>query len=185
MTTLTQKLKTLDREATKSTLLFLAKTVLVYVVWKGFTYTMEHVPALIPHWNAFRDATGVCLAKVTAFFVCDIFGYRGAAYGRMFFIEGTNGIAIKNSCLGISAMAIFAGLIAVYPGKWKHKLWFIPVGMLLVQASNVFRLVSLAIMQKHSTQAFVDFNHGYTYLIITYSFIFILVAYWMNNWAEK
>lgn len=185
MTTLTQKLKTLDREAAKSAIIFLLKTASVYIIWKLFTYTMEHVPALIPHWDAFRDSTGEMLAKITKFIVCDILGYRGAAYQRIFFIEGTNGIAIKNSCIGISAMVIFAGLIAVYPGKWKHKLWYIPLGMILVQASNVFRLVSLAIMQKYSSEAFVQFNHGYTYLIITYTFIFILVTYWMNKWADK
>jgi len=185
MATLSQKLKSVDRKAAWAAFLFLAKTAAVYLAWKIFTYTLEHIPALSVHWDAFRDATGAALAKTTKFIVCDIIGYNGGAYGRIFFIEGTNGIAIKNSCIGISAMVIFAGLIAVYPGRRKHKLWYIPLGMVLVQASNLFRLVGLAIMQKHSSEAFVRFNHGYTYLIITYSFIFILVAWWFNKWAEK
>lgn len=185
MPTLSEKLKSIDRRAALSALYFLLKTAAVYVLWKLFTYTMEHVPPLSVHWDAFRDAVGGWLAQTTRFIVCDVLGYKGQAYGRVFQIEGTNGIIIKNSCIGISAMVIFAGLIAVYPGRWKHKLWYIPVGMVLVQASNLFRLVSLAIMQKYSSDAFVRFNHGYTYLIITYSFIFILVAYWFNKLAEK
>lgn len=183
--TVNQKIKSLDREGTKSAVLFLIKTAGVYVAWKAFTYMMEHVPALIPFWNAFRDWCGEILAKICRFIVCDVMGYTGWAVGRNFIIEGTNGIAIKNSCIGISAMVIFAGLVAVYPGKWKHKLWYIPLGMILVQASNVFRLVGLALMQKHSDEAFVRFNHGYTYVIITYSFIFLLVYWWMNKWADK
>lgn len=185
MATLTEKIKSVDRQAARSALLFLVKTVAVYALWKAFTYSMEHVPALIPHWDLFRDAMGAGLANSTKFIVCDLLGYEGRAYGRVFQLEGTNGIIIKNSCIGLSAMVIFAGLIAVYPGRWKHKLWYIPVGMLLVQGSNLFRLVSLAIMQKYSSEAFVQFNHGYTYLIITYSFIFILVAWWFNKWADK
>lgn len=185
MTTLTQKLRSVDRKAARAACIFLAKTAAVYLTWKIFTYTLEHIPALSIHWDAFRDATGATLARITKFIVCDILGYEGGAYGRVFFIEGTNGIAIKNSCIGISAMVIFGGLIAVYPGRWKHKLWYIPLGMVLVQASNLFRLVSLAIMQKHSSEAFVRFNHSYTYLIITYSFIFVLVAWWFNKWSDR
>lgn len=185
ISTLSEKIKSVDRKAALSAFIFLLKTVAVYAAWKAFTYTMEHVPVLIPYWDAFRDWCGAGLAKITEFIVCDILGYEGHAFGRNFAIEGTNGIAIKNSCIGVSAMVIFGGLIAVYPGKWKNKLWYIPLGMLLVQASNLFRLVGLAIMKKHSNEAFVQFNHGYTYVIITYSFIFILVAYWMNKWADR
>lgn len=185
MKTLTEKIRKIDPEAARYAVFFLLKTVAVYAAWKLFTYCMEHVPALVPRWNAFRDGVGILLAKITFFFVADIFGYKGYAEGRAVYVEGTPGIYIGNSCIGISAMAIFAGLVAVYPGKWKHKLWYIPLGMLLVQGSNLFRLVSLAIMQKHSSEAFVQFNHGYTYVIITYSFIFFLVVLWFNRLAHK
>lgn len=185
MASLSHKLKSTDRKAALSAGLFLLKTAAVYLLWKAFTYSMEHVPALTPHWDAFRDTVGAWLAQAVRFVVCDLLGYEGRAYGRVFVIAGTNGIAIKNSCIGISAMVIFAGLIAVYPGRTVHKLWYIPLGMVLVQASNLFRLVSLSIMQKYSSEAFVQFNHGYTYLIITYSFIFLLVAYWFNKWADR
>ncbi len=185
MKTLKEKIKQIDPEGAKYAGTFLLKTAAVYAIWKAFTYSMEHVPALIPRWNSFRDGVGALLAKITEFFVVDLFGYAGHAEGRVMYVDGTPGIFIGNSCLGISAMAIFAGLIAVYPGKWKHKLWYIPLGMLLVQGSNLFRLVSLAIMQKHSSEAFVQFNHGYTYVIITYSFIFLLVVIWFNRLADK
>lgn len=185
MASLTQKIKSVDRKAARAVLLFLLKTVAVYLLWKIFTYSMEHIPALTPHWDAFRDRMGEGLAQTTRFIVCDLLGYEGQAYGRVFQIEGCNGIAIKNSCIGLSAMVIFAGLITVYPGPWKHKLWYIPLGMLLVQASNLFRLAGLAILQKHSSEAFVRFNHGYTYVIITYSFIFFLLLHWLNKWSNK
>lgn len=185
MSTLTQKLNNIDKKAALSAGLFLVKTAAVYAVWKAFTYAMEHIPALIPKWNAFRDDVGALLAKITGFFVVDVFGYPGKAIGRVLHVDGTPGIFIGNSCIGISAMAIFAGLILVYPGSWKHKAWYIPLGMVLVQASNVFRLAGLAIMQKYSSEAFVQFNHGYTYVIITYSFIFFLVVFWFNKLSHK
>ena len=181
MATISQKLKSIDKPAAWSATLFLLKTATVYVTWKVFVFTLEHVPYLTPYWDTFRDGFGHLLAISTEYIVCDILGLDGQSYGRVFRIEGTNGIAIKNSCIGLSAMVIFAGLIAVYPGKWQHKLWYIPLGMVLVQCSNLFRLVSLSIMQKYSSEAFVQFNHGYTYLIITYSFIFMLVVHWLTN----
>ena len=185
MATISQKLKSIDRPAAWSAAIFLLKTAAVYAIWKGLVFTLEHIPYLTPYWNSFRDAFGQFLATTTKFIVCDILGFQGHSYSRVFQIEGTNGIDIKNSCIGLSAMIIFAGLIAVYPGRWKHKLWYIPLGMVLVQCSNIFRLVSLGIMQKYSSEAFVQFNHGYTYLIITYTFIFMLVAHWFNTWADR
>jgi exosortase/archaeosortase family protein len=185
MAIISQKLKSIDKPAAWSASLFLLKTVAVYAMWKSCVFTLENVAFLTPYWDAFRDSFGHFLAITTEFIVCDVLGFEGRSYDRVFLITGTNGIAIKNSCIGLSAMAIFAGLIAVYPGKWKHKLWYIPLGMILVQASNLFRLASLSIMQKYSSEAFVQFNHGYTYLIITYSFIFMLVVHWFNKWADR
>lgn len=185
MGNLSEKLKSVDKQAALASVFFLAKSGGVYLLWKGFTYLMENVPKLTPHWDAFRDFTGMILAKATYFVVVTLMGYEGQAYDRVFMIEGTRGIYIGNSCLGVSAMAIFAGLIIAYPGPWKRKLWYIPLGMLLVQGSNLFRLVGLALLQKHSTEAFVQFNHGYTYVIITYSFIFLLVVFWFNKLADK
>jgi exosortase/archaeosortase family protein len=185
MKALSEKIKQIDRDAARDAGFFLLKTAGVYAFWKVFVYAADHISFLTPHWNAFRHTLGILLAKISAFFVVDLFGYAGRAEGRALLMDGVPGIYIGNTCIGLSAMVIFTGLIAVYPGKWKHKLWFIPLGLILVQGSNLFRLVGLAIMQIYSSEAFVQFNHGYTYVIITYSFIFLLVAFWMNRLAEK
>lgn len=185
MKALIEKIRQIDREGFRDASFFLLKTAGVYAFWKVFVYAADNLSFLTPHWNAFRHSLGTLLAKICAFFVVDLFGYAGRPEGRALLIDGVPGIYIGNTCIGLSAMVIFTGLIAVYPGKWKHKLWFIPLGLILVQGSNLFRLVGLAIMQKYSSEAFVQFNHGYTYVLITYSFIFMLVVIWMNRLAEK
>lgn len=165
--------------------MYLLKLLFVYLLWKAFTFTMEHVSFLTPHWNSFRDWFANILVDISVFFIKLTTGLEVETFHRVLRIPGTRGMYIANSCTGIPAMVIFAGIILSYPGKLKHKLWYIPLGMILVQASNVFRLVGLAILQKYSTEDFVRFNHGYTYLILTYSFVFWLVLLWMNRLSEK
>jgi exosortase/archaeosortase family protein len=62
------------------------------------------------------------------------------------------------------------------------KLWFIPLGLMLIFMINVFRLLALILIQAHYNSYF-DFAHDYLYVVVTYSLIFVLVMWWMNRWA--
>src|ERR1035437_5648336 len=66
---------------------------------------------------------------------------------RSMYINGISGLFIGDSCNGISLFALFSIFIVAFPGKPVAKLFFIPVGVLLIHLLNIFRVVSLAIIQ--------------------------------------
>lgn len=98
-------------------------------------------------------------------------------------IDGSNGVWIGGPCNGITLMFLFAIFVISYPGSVKHKLWYVPLGILAVHTLNIIRIVSLAIIAFHDPYS-LDFNHTYTFTFIAYSFVFMLWMIWVNKYAE-
>ncbi|HEX8517708.1 MAG TPA: archaeosortase/exosortase family protein [Bacteroidia bacterium] len=103
---------------------------------------------------------------------------------RLIGIDGTGGLWIGDNCNGIALFALFAGFIIAYPGKWQKKLYYIPLGILLIELMNILRVVALAILDTYS-RAWTEFNHTYTFTIVIYGLIFLLWMFWVNRVSDK
>ena len=98
-------------------------------------------------------------------------------------IDGSHGVFIADSCAGLPLLVLFAGFIMAYPGPLTMKLWYIPLGILLVHLINVIRIVALCMLAYHSPEL-LDFNHHYTFTLIVYAFIFLLWVIWVNKFGK-
>ncbi|MFT4660852.1 MAG: exosortase family protein XrtF [Patiriisocius sp.] len=105
-----------------------------------------------------------------------------AAQIRTVGIDGTLGLWIGDPCNGLNLFALFSIFIACYPGKWKNKLWFIPLGILSIHLINVIRIVALCIIVSID-YAYLDFQHDYTFTVIVYGFMFLLWIWWANRFS--
>ncbi len=94
------------------------------------------------------------------------------------------GVWIGDECNGFKLWAVFAILIGILPGNKKSKLWFIPLGILLIYLINVLRIVCLLLIYD-SYPAALDFNHKYTYVIIVYGMIFYLWWWWAKKYGAN
>jgi len=74
--------------------------------------------------------------------------------------------------------------VLAYPGHQKNKLWFVPLGILLIHILNIIRVISLAIIAYYSPYS-LSFNHTYTFTFFVYAFIFLLWMVWVNKFAQK
>lgn len=97
-------------------------------------------------------------------------------------IDGTHGLWIGDPCNGLTLFALFSGFIIAFPGPWKHKLWFIPAGIILIHFMNIIRITALSLIVKHAPEA-LEFNHTYTFTFLVYGFIFILWVTWVNKFS--
>lgn len=97
-------------------------------------------------------------------------------------IDGTHGLWIGDPCNGLSLFALFISFIIAYPGSWKHKLWFIPVGITLIHAMNILRITLLCIIVLKKP-SWLEFNHTYLFQIIMYGFIFSLWFIWIKKFG--
>ena len=86
-------------------------------------------------------------------------------------------LQIGAPCDGLVLFALFAIFIVAFPGPWRRKLWFIPVGICLIHLANLIRVVSLVVIQYNRPQS-LKFNHDYTWTVLIYGFIFWLWYLW-------
>jgi len=99
-------------------------------------------------------------------------------------VDGSNGVWIGSNCNAIKLFGLFSVFIVAYPGSIKNKLWFIPLGIILIHFLNILRVAALAIIAKSFPQ-YLDFNHTYTFTLIVYGFIFLLWMIWVNRFSTQ
>ena len=98
-------------------------------------------------------------------------------------IDGTTGVWVGDPCNGLILFVLFLTFIIFYPFGFKHKFWFIPLGLISIHIINAARVASLAIILKYKPQ-WLDFNHNYTFTILVYSYVFLLWLVWIKYFGK-
>ena len=87
---------------------------------------------------------------------------------------------VNNSCSGLKQLIQFTLLMLIFPGPWKKKLWFIPLGILVMHFTNIFRMVGLGIVMNNWPYQW-DFFHDNIFRFIFYVVIFALWVWWVER----
>lgn len=116
------------------------------------------------------------------------FGYKTFASRetndfQVFGIDGSQGVWVGGGCNGITLMFLFAIFVIAYPGNTKNKLWYLPLGILLVHSVNIIRIIALAMIAYYAPE-YLNFNHTYTFTFVAYSIVFGLWMLWVNKFSE-
>lgn len=99
-------------------------------------------------------------------------------------MDGQPSVVVGPPCNGLVLYALFGGFVLAFPGPWQRKLWFIPLGMVIIWGLNVLRVAALALNHHYAHQS-VDFNHHYTFTFVVYACIFGLWMLWARRLAVK
>jgi len=97
-------------------------------------------------------------------------------------IRRTTGLWIGDPCNGLNLFVLFSVFIAFYPGNWKNKLWYIPIGIISIHFINLLRIVALCVIQKID-ERYLDFQHDYTFTVVVYGYMFFLWMIWANKFS--
>src|SRR5687767_5418842 len=61
-------------------------------------------------------------------------------------IDSAHPVWIGTACNSLTLFAFFTLFVIAFPGNWKHKLWFIPLGVLVIYLSNLLRVIALVLI---------------------------------------
>ncbi len=137
----------------------------------GNCYTISSPTALkqLPGpWAQFTFSFGLFYAHVTSP-ILKFLGEPNFTSGIHFFFDRPGGrwdMAVTEHCLAIPAMVIFSAIILAFPGSFKNKLWFIPLGVFFIFLINIVRLVFLCLVFVHYPYNIYSFFHKYVYVLI-------------------
>lgn len=96
---------------------------------------------------------------------------------RLIRFENGRGLLVVEGCSGFKQLLQSAFLFALYPGSARHKLWFVPVALLIVHATNVLRIATLTAWSGLDWP-FWQFMHDYPMRGLYFMVIFALWYGW-------
>ncbi len=94
--------------------------------------------------------------------------------------SGHGTLLVDESCSAVKWFAHFLVLMLIFPGPWKHKLWFIPAGIIVTHLVNIIRITGLAIVLTRQPEAF-EFYHDFIFRPFFYLVLFLMWVLWVER----
>lgn len=105
------------------------------------------------------------------------------APGNTMIYSNNTSMFINGSCSGLKLMFQVTILFLLFPGPWKHKLWFIPLGWVLMHLSNLLRMVTLSLVSLWNVE-YWDFSHDWVMRPFFYLVIFAMWVWWVEKFRK-
>ncbi|MCK9236117.1 MAG: exosortase/archaeosortase family protein [Acholeplasmataceae bacterium] len=93
-------------------------------------------------------------------------------------------IKVNLGCSGLKQFYQVLVLFLLFPGPWKHKVWFIPLGFLVMFLTNIFRIVSLSVVLLWKPDCW-EFFHNWILRPFFYFILFCLWLWWVEVFRRK
>lgn len=158
--------------------IFLLKLLGMYILW-----FVLHDQFLVPKTTVVYNF--ICFqAKVSAIILNHLPLPDVYEANQNFIIrDGHRILSIGSECSGMILFAVFAGFIIAFPGNVNSKIWFIPLGILVILIFNILRIMLLALNRLYFNSIF-SFNHHVTFTYGFYAIIFGLWMIWMKYFRK-
>lgn len=101
---------------------------------------------------------------------------------KTMYFSNSGYILVNRSCSGFKQILQFVLLMMLFPGSLRNKLWFIPLGVLVVHLTNLFRVIGLSVIVVVLPQHW-NFSHDYIFRPLFYVVIFLMWVWWVEKLA--
>jgi len=138
---------------------------------------------LLLHSFAFQE-TEAFMARIVfapaAWIVDHILGIEIKTIEAIMYFSNNTAMQVNGTCSGLKQFYQWTVLMVLFPGPWKKKLWFIPMGIVVIHIVNILRIVVLAVIMNWDPEVW-KFSHDW---ILRPFFYVVIFAMWMV-WEEK
>lgn len=88
-------------------------------------------------------------------------------------------VIIAPECASLKQWMHWLFLMLLFPGPWRHKAWYIPAGLVIVEWTNVVRVCGILLMQMAwpGPNTF-HIAHDYVFKVFFYLIIFLMWVLW-------
>jgi len=161
-------------------LIFVVITLGFHKLWWAFS---AHIYS-IPFFTEIADWLAATIYVASAWIDVHIFGMNVTLYevNGIRFNDNNTAIFVNESCSGFKQMWQVVVLFLFFPGPWKTKLWYIPMGMLSMYLFNIIRIVGLSFTMLNWPEHW-DFIHMWIFRPVYYLIIFILWVIWVEKFG--
>lgn len=154
-----------------------------HFVWK-FTVLGDESDQFVTFLGMDISAPFVFMARHVAFVVSELLNFLNfpVALSSNNIIRHDNNVAVMIvwSCTGLKQAYIFTCIILFYRGSIKKKMWFIPLGLVMVYLFNIFRITAITALIKANPDWFYLLHEH----VFKYMFYVMIFGLWII-WEEK
>jgi exosortase family protein XrtF len=183
MNTLRQFIRKNRLYVLKDVSLFVIITLLIHFIWRlwarGFDYAPFH-----DMMYRYMDVMAAEVYRQSAWIIDLFYNVVRVDSEMQIYFPNKCMMYVNEGCSGLKQMIQYALLIALISGPWLRKIWYIPLGILIIHLTNVFRVVGLGVVMNHWPQ-YWDFSHDYIFRPLFYVVIFTLWVLWVERVKVK
>jgi exosortase/archaeosortase family protein len=147
-----------------------------YLWWHG-------LKGFLLNFGAFKQMEAFLAHQVflpAAWIVENVLSIHIVTENNTLFFDNNGYVAVLGSCSGLKQFYQWVVLMLLFPGPWKHKFWYIPMGILVIHLVNIIRIVILSIVVVNWPQHW-DFIHEWILRPFFYVVIFALWVIWVER----
>ena len=150
---------------------------ILYVIWNEY---MDYCPIKGTIDKLFAWASALLFDQST--WVLDrIFKFDFVTQGQsIYFMNNEDAyscVTVAPECTSLKQWMHWLFLMLLFPGPWKHKAWYIPLGLVIVEFTNVVRIVGICLFLKPFPHDFA-LAHDVIFKIMFYVVIFLMWMVW-------
>jgi exosortase/archaeosortase family protein len=162
--------------------LFVALTLIIHFSYRYWA-TIQYFP-LQSLMTPLHDFLAAQVFHQSSWFLKEILGMDITTINQTMYWPNQGYIAINQGCSGLKQILQISLLLMIFPGPWKHKLWYIPMGMLLIHLTNLFRIIGLGEVLTLVPE-YWKFSHDNLFRPFFYVVIFTLWVIWVEKFMKK
>lgn len=160
-------------------LLFVCITLLFHRLWWAFADVIKSIPAISGSAEFLAHQVYISSAWIDKhILLMNITTEDTTNTIRFHYVNGF--ISVNESCSGLKQMYQLAVLFLIFPGPWKHKLWFIPATFVVMFLVNILRILLLSGVLLYIPSIW-DFFHLWVMRPFYYVVIFLLWVVWVEK----
>ena len=157
---------------------------LLYNLWN---YTLDYWPVKGAVFALFDWASALLFDQST-WTLEHIFGMDFVTQNHtIWFLNHENtysAVTVAPECTSLKQWLHWLFLMLLFPGPWKHKAWYIPMGLIIIEFTNVVRVVGIALFLRPFPHDFA-LAHDVIFKIMFYVVIFLMWALWNDRFHHK
>ena len=113
-----------------------------------------------------------------------LLGYDIFTSDTTIYFRDHGAIVVNGSCSGLKQFYQWTFLMILFPGPWKQKLWYIPLGIVVIHIVNILRIVILSVVLMNWPDQW-HFTHDWILRPFFYVVIFALWVIWVEKFRNK
>ncbi len=163
---------------------FLIFAVIVYAFhWLWWNGGLQHYLEKFAFFNETQEFMAHMVAVPSAWIVEHILQYPVKFFNNTIYTYNNSWVEVEGACSGLKQFYQWFFLMLLFPGPWKKKLWFIPLGFLAIHAFNIIRIVILVVVIVHWPK-YWNFIHLDILRPMYYLVMFLLWVWWVEKFKD-